>query len=267
MLMTASPRWLTLTLCDWLVIGLAFLLARKVGGIAYWLASLVIGNRQHALSIMAHDGAHKGSFDNDFLLNVLTFWPLGGDVVGYRCFHFAHHRYLNGEQDRELVHKRWASPAFDLPLRPLLQLGYLAMDLVGLGIVDLVRLAIIVKPQTVVGGLGTVLIQLVFWTTCIATGEYWILALWYFSLISSFWAIFRLRIWIEHIGTPDVHRLSLRWWQACLIAPHWTSYHWEHHRRPTVPCWDLPALRTEFTGGPPTLTWQELMASLMLPSK
>ena len=46
---------------------------------------------------------------------------------------------------------------------------------------------------------------------------------------------FRLRLWLEHQGTPETHRLHLNFWQAALLAPHNSWLHWEHHTWPTIP--------------------------------
>jgi fatty acid desaturase len=68
------------------------------------------------------------------------------------------------------------------------------------------------------------------------------------ALGTSFGAVFRLRVWTEHVGTADVHRISARLFYQLIFLPHNTWCHFEHHRFPSVPFWNLPkarALETE----------------------
>ena len=85
---TALP-WLRDAVLDWTVIAGALFVAHAFSNPLTWLlALLVIGNRQHALAILGHDGTHFTlSHDrklNDFLTNLLAFWPIGLTVSGYR---------------------------------------------------------------------------------------------------------------------------------------------------------------------------------------
>ena len=54
---------------------------------------------------------------------------------------------------------------------------------------------------------------------------------------------FRLRTFLEHLGTEGTHRLHLKWWERHIIAPHNIWYHWEHHRYPTIAYHKLPKAR------------------------
>ena len=69
---------------------------------------------------------------------------------------------------------------------------------------------------------------------------------------------FRLRLWLEHQGAPETHRLSLNFWQAALLAPHNASHHWEHHKYPTIPYHRLAELRKHDTEQP-VWTLRELL--------
>src|SRR4029078_8214456 len=64
---------------------------------------------------------------------------------------------------------------------------------------------------------------------------------------TSFWAVFRLRVYQEHVGTSETHRCNLSLWQRFLFAPHNIWIHWEHHEFPHVPYWQLPELRKQYT--------------------
>lgn len=97
---------------EWLAIASAI----AVANLADWLpvtvlAVILIGARQHALTVIAHDAAHfrllPGRGFNDWLGNLLLAWPMFISVQGFRHFHGDHHRFLNREGDgnREL----WAT--------------------------------------------------------------------------------------------------------------------------------------------------------------
>src|SRR5438128_5256668 len=128
--------WLADAATDWLTI------AAALAAIGLWphfytvpACILIIGNRQHALTILGHDGTHytlsRNAALNDFLTNLLCFWPLGLTVSGYRALHYAHHRNTGTENDPELGHKRMRSPQWDLPAKPRTVLRYALMDLIG----------------------------------------------------------------------------------------------------------------------------------------
>ena len=132
---TASP-WLKDAALDWAIIlgvlGVAHLFSNPV---TWLLALLIIGNRQHALAILGHDGTHFTlSHDrrlNDYLTNLLAFWPIGLTVSGYRTLHFKHHKHTGTEDDPELGHKRSRTPQWDLPAKPSRILKYAVLDIVG----------------------------------------------------------------------------------------------------------------------------------------
>lgn len=242
--------WTMLTFIDWSVILLSFLLAASIDHIVtYWIASLIIGNRIHALAILGHDGSHysivrQPRWLNDLMTCVLVFWPLGISLEGYRRFHLAHHRATGTEHDPELIHKnKWAAPEYDTPLSRRRMIYYLLRDLTGYGVIDVVRVAILFSPKNPVHMIGPVLTQTLFCIACILTQNIWVLVLWYFSVASSFWAHMRIRIWLEHVGTEGTHRYTVKPWQEYIFLPHFVAYHHEHHQNPAIPCWNLPKAR------------------------
>src|SRR5579864_8955593 len=107
--------WLFDAAFDWMVIASALALIQLWPHIWTIAAGmLLIGNRQHALAILGHDGTHytisRNGAVNDFLTNLLCFWPLGLTVSGYRTLHYAHHKHTGTEHDPELGHKRMRAP-------------------------------------------------------------------------------------------------------------------------------------------------------------
>ena len=71
----------------------------------------------------------------------------------------------------------------------------------------------------------------------------WVSYLWWWAYFTSYWATFRLRALSEHHGTAGTHHLDAGRLARAWFLPHNTWLHWEHHRHPRVPCWNLPALR------------------------
>jgi fatty acid desaturase len=230
---------------------------------SYLLAGLVIGTRQHALAILGHEGAHRlvcrGRRLNDLITAFLCFSPLGLGLHAYRKHHFTHHRHPGTEVDPELAYKRSRSPQWDLPARKRLR-WYFLKDILGLGVKDLVYVMLVVPPVCVWDVLGPLLWWSAAVTIVVLCGQMWMLALWFGSLITVFWTMFRLRVWTEHLGTADVHRVAAHWWQRLLFLPHNTWYHYEHHRWPSIPCWNLPAARA-LDQKVPVLSLSELFES------
>lgn len=257
--------WLADAVLDWLVI------AAALAAISLWphvytmlAAILIIGNRQHALAILGHDGTHytlsRNAALNDFLTNLFCFWPLGLTVSGYRALHYAHHKNTGTENDPELGHKRMRAPQWDLPATPRNVLRYALMDLIGYSLADYLIIVRFSKPQSrrdyaPLALFHIAVISLALWAGC------WLAAAaWYFSLVTSFMMFFRLRLWLEHQGTDDTQRLALTWWQGAILSPHNAWHHWEHHRYPTIPYHRLARAR-RLLDGPVILTLRDLFAS------
>jgi fatty acid desaturase len=242
-------RWLLPALLDWAVLLGAFATAGVVDHAAvYVLASVVIGTRQHALALLGHDGAHRLVCRhprlNDALASVLCFWPLGFGIAAYRNHHLTHHRHPGGPDDPELAYKRRAAPQWDLPARAGRLARLSALDLTGVwGARELLRVLSVTPPVTVLDVLGPVLWWGAVWAVVAVTGAWWVLVLWYASLVTVFWTLFRLRIWTEHMGTAGTHRVSATWWQRLTFLPHNTWCHYEHHRWVKIPFWNLPRAR------------------------
>lgn len=240
-------RWLAGVGLDWTLIVLALAMAaRWARPEGYLVAMLVVGNRQHALAIIGHDGAHRSisrcRWLNDGLTCLLCFWPLGLGLDGYRKHHYVHHRHTGTAQDPELTYKGWSAPQWDLPLSSRRLRGLLCRDLLGLSPRALLNLRRTIPPVSVRDVAG----PLIWWAAALAVMQHygcaWIALLWAGSLATTYWATFRLRVWTEHMGTPGTHRISVTCWQR-LFAPHNTWCHWEHHRWPSLPSAQLPAAR------------------------
>lgn len=215
--------------------------------LGYLVAVLLLGTRQHALAILGHDGAHRSASHNrkfnDLATSILVLWPLGVGLDGYRRFHFLHHRWSGGKEDPELQHKGCAPDEWARPLSRRRMAWLIARDLCGVAIRDIFRLIKIVKPVSLADRVG----PLLWWTSAILLayrfGALWAIAVWWLATISSYWAVFRMRAWTEHFDTANTYRISATWWQKALFLPHNTWCHFEHHKWPGVPCWNLAKAR------------------------
>src|SRR6185437_5058923 len=82
--------------------------------------------------------------------------------------------------------------------------------------------------------------------------------LWIVSIVTVFWSGVRLRIWTEHLGARDTHRIHLPPLVAAAVMPHHIGLHWEHHAFPRVPFHHLARLRAALDAPPPLLGLVEL---------
>ncbi|WP_447978371.1 fatty acid desaturase [Candidatus Nitrospira bockiana] len=249
-------QWVRRALLDWAVIVAAVVVTGWLDHpVAFVLAALIIAVKQHALAILAHDGAHRlvsrNRRLNDLLTNLFCFWPLGFPLEGYRRFHFQHHRATGTDQDPELIHKR-AFGQWEVPITSRQLTMHALTDLLGAGIPHLAMAAYLTRAVSFVDGIMAPLFWLVTGTVAWLAGQAWIVILWWASLLFCLWPIFRLRMWTEHGGTHGTHRISAGLLARALILPHNTYMHWEHHEFPMIPCWNLPRVRDLIAA--PTIT-------------
>src|ERR1019366_1492308 len=198
---------------------------------------------------------------NDLLTNLLCFWPLGLTVSGYRALHYAHHKDTGTEHDPELGHKRMRAPQWDLPATPVRVLRYALMDLIGYSLADYLIIVRFSKPQSTREYVPLALFHIAALSIALGLGCWVAVAVWYFSLVTSFMMFFRLRLWLEHQGTDDTQRLALTWWQGAILSPHNAWHHWEPHQYPTVPYHKLPEARQRLSG-PAIMTLRDLTGAL-----
>jgi fatty acid desaturase len=240
--------WISRALGEWVWIGLALAFAHR-----YWsplgvlLAAYWIGTRQHALAMLAHDGAHgaisRNRRVNDLVTGLLAFWPLYGNLHGYRRFHFRHHRWTGQAEDPEHEYKRQASPDWDLPFTGGKLARLLVGDLLGLNFGRVVLLGKFAPPEGRFDRAGLPLWGLGAALATWHLGIFWVALPWNLGFMTSHWAAFRLRALTEHVGTRDTHRIDAPWWARSLFVPQNTWYHWEHHRYPAIPSWQLWRVR------------------------
>jgi fatty acid desaturase len=250
--------WLAAIAKNWVVIVLTMALAWHLNQVfVYLLAVFVIGTRQHALAVLQHDGTHylvsRSKRLNNLAMNLFAAWPLAFSASGYRRYHLEHHRSLGTDGDPELktygrFAKKWSPDANRLKL--------FVTDLLGFGAAELLVLWDDIMMSREAGSQGRLeVLGIILWPSAIGglvvSGGNWALlgcaaALWYGSLFTAFFAVFRLRAYCEHVGSDWTHRMSKpRLWQRLLFLPENTWLHWEHHQWPGVPLRHLKALAPE----------------------
>jgi fatty acid desaturase len=257
-------QWMWRAVCNWLEIVAILCVAGYVDHwVVYGLASLLLATRQHALALLAHDGAHyalsRNKAVNDWLTCLFSMWPVGMGMDGYREFHYKHHRFVGTAKDPELIHKEWAKEEWSLPLsRPRLA-WLIVKDVFGHGIIDIIRVMKIVRPISLKDKIGPPITMGLLSGICILFGWYFIPLMWFGALFTSQWAVFRLRMLTEHVGTAETHRISIPFWMR-ILQPHNTWCHFEHHMEPAIPSWNLPQARQHFDA-PRIIPVQELFSS------
>jgi len=242
-------KWLVPALLEWVAIAALFALGFWAHNFFVWvIVTFVLGSRQHAIGVLGHDGAHftaaRSKRVNDVATELLCFWPNCTSVLDFRRFHFNHHRNFNTEKDPELLFKHvWSAEQWTLPMTRIRIFSYFAGDLIGLGVWEAVKAHRLLGMSSARSWYGPALWWSVAGAVLIATGYGFAIVIWFIALLTSFWAFFRLRTWIEHVGTDSTHRIRANWWQRIFITPHCSWSHYEHHIYPSVPFWRRHELR------------------------
>jgi fatty acid desaturase len=236
------------------------------------LSVLVIGTRQHALFVIAHDAAHYLLYDNRRLNDLVgrTCALLQGlSMCTYRVIHRMHHNNLYGELDPDtalhggyprgkayLVRKllkdlsgqtAWKTYAYFLYAAPGLNtktnVALRPLDDTSTKLKSEAR-----SDRNLVIGFHVAALLLFAWSGYLV--EY--LVLWVLPLVTVVQAILRLRAIAEHGATTDFSspltaaRTNVApAWLEWLIFPHHVNYHIEHHLYASVPHYHLPALHKE----------------------
>lgn len=231
-------NWSLSVALNWLTIVATIALAYHVDHIAgYVLAVVIVGTRQHALAVLGHDGAHlhvtRHRTINDAVTSLFCFWPLGVGLHGWRKFHFNHHRNVGTAADPELAVKRKYPRRWSPDTKPWRQF---CLDILGFSALETTMLITLAKPVRVADVLGPVTLILSAWAAILFWADWRALAIWHIAFATSFFAVFRLRAFTEHVGTTSTHRLSEPpLWKKLLYLPENTWLHWEHHKWPAVP--------------------------------
>jgi fatty acid desaturase len=248
-------------------------------GLALWpnpvvlaLVILVIGSRQHALFVIAHDAAHYLLYDQRALNDAIgraCAAVQGLSMCTYRVIHRLHHNHLYGELDPDTALHGGYPRGRAYLLKKLLK------DLTGLtawktyayflgGAPALnTQTHVTVRPlddtsaklrqearsdRNTVIALHVVLLAFFAWSGHLL--QY--VVLWIVPLVTVVQALLRLRAIAEHGATSDFSspltaaRTNLApAWLEWLIFPHSVNHHIEHHLYASVPHYNLKALHRE----------------------
>jgi fatty acid desaturase len=259
-----SPLRATLSIAQTFALGAASIALAVLSRGRWWhtlaIVAAVAGvtGAQHALAVLAHEGAHyrfyKTRWLND-LAGKLCAAPLGLSMLTYRLIHRIHHNHLYEPLDPDLALMAGYPRGRGYLLRKL------AKDLCGITTVKNYYY-FVGKPQGVhrlddtsselraaarrerkLIGLAT----LAFVALSIYFGFWrWYLLLWFLPLVTVLQAILRLRAIMEH-GAVDDTTTPLKaartnfvpFYLYWLLFPHDVHYHIEHHLYPSIPSYRL----------------------------
>jgi len=235
-------------------------------------AILVIGTRQHALFVIAHDAAHYLLYQNRLLNDIVgraCAMVQGLSMCTYRVIHRLHHNNLYGPLDPDtalhggyprgkayLVKKllkdlsgltAWKTYAYFLGGAPALNtathVALRPLDDTSSKLKNEAR-----SDRNMVIATHVAALAAMAWSGYLL--QY--LVLWMLPLVTVVQAILRLRAIAEHGATTDFSspltaaRTNVApAWLAWLIFPHHVNYHIEHHLYASVPHYNLPALHRE----------------------
>lgn len=233
---------------------------------------ILIGTRQHALFVLAHEAAHYRLFEGRGLNDAvgrLCATVQGLSMRTYRVIHRLHHNNLYTEADPDtalhggyprgrmyLVKKlakdltgftAWKTYAYFLGGAPALN----TQTKVAIRPLDDTSAKLREEAKSDRNGvIAFHVLALAFFAWSGYLVEY--LVLWILPLVTVVQAILRLRAIAEHGATSDFSspltaaRTNLvPAWLGWLVFPHNVNYHIEHHLYASVPQYNLPELHRE----------------------
>ena len=250
--------WLTLHVWG-VIIGAMAMFIYLPNPLTYILAFLLIGSRQHGMSILFHEGAHgilfKNKTLNEFVSKYILAAPYGGDMLSYRKYHLQHHKYAQSELDPDLP----LSNKFPVSKASLRR--KLFRDITGQTFLRLRIAAFKMKHGETEAIEGSeafkrssnwpyLIANAMIFGVLFALGHGWLyLTLWLLPLMTWFFAVLRLRNITEHAMTtfddnPLTHARTTytNIIEKIFFGPYWVNYHVEHHVYMFVPCYRLKAL-------------------------
>jgi len=256
---------------DWLAVFAGFSLFAVFPNVAGFLAaSVVLGLAQHALVVLGHEAVHyracRNRALNEWIGQLFCFFPMGLTVTAYREFHYPHHRNTNTAQDPELplrkaMGKNWVGPFTLRRGLKLWALSFLGLSLKELGIFILnLPLGRPVERGYLALFSGAVVFL------AYRGGMLPFVVLWYFALATTYFSTLRIQAWFEHsLADTDTNRYSLPHPVFRLLVPHNIWVHYEHHKYPNVPFFNLEKVR-KFDDSSRIHSFREMELALSLSS-
>ena len=235
--------------------------------LTFLLSVVVIGSRQFALAVLAHDGAHNLLFFNEKINDFASQWfcafPLFSDNRPYRPYHLTHHRFTESENDPDI------SLSAPFPITKASFRRKVIRDLTGQ--TGFKRYSIALKSifsseaDNFAGRIkkisdkisGFFISNLVIFSL-IAIFSHWSIyfLLWWIPAFTYYSLIVRIRNIAEHSVTPgDTNLNNTRTTKASLLTryllvPHHVNFHLEHHLFTNCPWYNLPKVHEMLKGEP-----------------
>jgi len=282
-----------------IIIGTLAIAAITMHWAVFVVGVFLIASRMQALGVMMHDATHfllyQNRAVNDVVCDLFIAFPLGMSTTLYRKTHYRHHRFMNTEEDQDLVAQREEGEWYDWPKT---RWGCAKAILRSLFGVNAHRAWILFKHWAPWNHMrdpinddfplrarflyvGTTILMYVFFAWSVMTDAKVALSLIAMYMISGFTIlnlINRIRVTAEHLGVPGTHELNSTrtvlpsLWERFFIAPYGVNYHLEHHLFPSVPGYNLGKLHRELMQDPEfaekahlTRTYVGLIRELMTP--
>jgi fatty acid desaturase len=235
--------------------------------LTFLLSVIVIGSRQFALAVLAHDGAHNLLFSNEKINDFVSQWfcafPLFSDNRPYRPYHLAHHRFTESENDPDL------SLSAPFPITKASFRRKVIRDLTGQ--TGFRRYSIALKSifsseadnfagriKKISDKIGGFFISNLVIFSLITIFSHWSIyfLLWWIPAFTYYSLIVRIRNIAEHSVTPGETNLNnTRTTKASfltryLLVPHHVNFHLEHHLFTNCPWYNLPKVHEMLEGEP-----------------
>ena len=245
-------------LFDWglMIIGL-YAFYNYPSFLSFFASLVVIGSRQFALAVLAHDGAHNLLFSNskinDFMSQWFCAYPIFQDNRVYRPYHLKHHRFTETENDPDLS----LSAPFPITKKSFFRkvlrdisgvTGYKRYSSSLVSILNTEANNTPEKVQKIWSKIHGFLIVNLTIFVLISLFFHWSLffLLWWLPAFTYYSLIIRIRNIAEHCVTPGESDFDItRTTRASLImrfllAPHRVNFHLEHHLFMMCPWYNLP---------------------------
>jgi fatty acid desaturase len=263
-------RWLAAAGLEWAIILALVWACVSTGFWPLWVASIfIIGTRQHALGILAHEAVHSlvstNRAVNDLLGNLFAAYPLTYPVEGYRVAHLKHHRTLDTPADPERLTIDLYPDEWTFPMSRRRAVWLLVRDVFGIhqvAVKDLMRYI----WQLPDGRWFPHLARVTAWhvlviTLAVATGHLLVyVLLWIVPLLTVAVMCFRIRTVAEHSGIYEgevrferesmdtvatTRTITGNRVMQFLFGPYNMCFHVEHHLYPNVPVFELRRLHAK----------------------
>jgi fatty acid desaturase len=243
---------------DWGLIILGFCLFYFFPStLSFFVSVVIVGSRQFALAVLAHDGAHhllfSNSKTNDFVSQWFIAYPIFQDNRVYRPYHLKHHRFTETANDPDI------GLSAPFPISKISFVRKVVRDLTGITgyrrysqAISSIMLTEANNPKErflkIWNKIHGFLITNIIIFALVSFFFHWslFLLLWWFPAFTYYSLIIRIRNIAEHSVTSGSSEMdNTRTTKASflvrfLMAPHRVNFHLEHHLFMMCPWYNLP---------------------------